>query len=78
MRIDKHGCLGLQEYNRNKERVRRVVVCIAATKPPHPECKTCYFRRLCLNVRPRFNREKMTLLLDDAMVIFAKCETEGK
>ena len=66
----------LQEYKRNKERVRRVVECVVATKPPHPECKTCHFCRLCLNIRPRFNRKKMALLLDDAMVIFAKCEPE--
>lgn len=66
----------LREYKRNKEDVCRVIECIIATKPPHPECQTCHFHDLCLRVCPGFSRKKTTLLLDDAIVIFAKCEAE--
>ena len=67
----------LQEYKRNKENVRRAVECIMATKPPHPECQTCHLRGLCLKVCPGFNRRKMTLLLEDAIVVFVKNKPEA-
>jgi len=66
----------LQEYNRNKDNVRRVVECIITTKPPYLECKTCCLSALCFKVRLGLNREKMTLVLDDAIVTFAKVETK--